>query len=805
MKSRRIARKTHIYGKKPKRSEATRTRYISSSGDDKMSVISENNYSRKKRSRPSSYDLDSRSHKKRRFLLQTHDEPQQKTNKRTTRKRMRSDASDSSNDHAHKRLKLNPVSVEEADLVINNEVELEQSLSDREKFAREAQKYIEHDVSLMEAISGIISGINQRDDMVAVVYGGRAWAHCLGPYMGDISSAQKAAVQKGNIDLLILSNNPDFFSLLESGVYITQVTQWLLRIKNRIGGKYRVEVSSARPSGTLTASPLAFYCAITSNKNSPLQKLNRKLLFYVEINTKPVNIQEIKRNFVTTDQNKLFPFTYLNPLGLFLFSYFMTSGVRKERGSEKALPVDAIRTKLFETHLLDNVLTFTQKPDISHLIEYLVFNLYPSVFNIYVDKCSYYRAKQGHILNELLTHYDGLVTVMRGPGITETNEMSYSFFKKWIGSHIVLDAPKGQITGNGNLNHPSARQLFQHAFAILNAASIAGTGSCAKVGGDAIRHYDEDTPLSMDIDAKYFMYKHNALRIYKYAIVLIVVITQLYLEHARYFRVYVEYLMQIGDIPFVYKIDANAQPKCSKVRFLPKFVVPLVSIDVRLNASVEPLSTTSLEQPVKMRVQYTPLDISLIRKTEREVEGFVANKEPFATTGSTSAPTLDGVNFYLPPVASFKALHEDLKFITTDRVSVEAREAQGKKEKDLERLRTFAQLEGKAISPNLEQIRNRLNQVGFVTEEATGLLRDYDQMVAAIIESATTIVLKWVHKKNNKVKIERYIKMLSESIISNESVVHFISNRCGKDTLSEVQAFERNFASGDDSFETGWI
>ncbi len=212
-------------------------------------------------------------------------------------------------------------------------------------------KYI--DDNFTDTIKDIIVSINKYivskslyKKSILWVGGGRAWGECINFYypeiVNKISNIENASLTSGNYDIFLLSNS--FYSHEMILEYINEIVSEIFNDKKQ----YKIIYGNMKP----TVYPIdqenctIFPCQsiIIELKNGEYKK---KIVFYLEsfLVDDSIKINDVYSILFHKDR-----ITYLNPVGLLLFSSFIN-----QKRTEKSINVDYYRTQLLNKLLPTNI------------------------------------------------------------------------------------------------------------------------------------------------------------------------------------------------------------------------------------------------------------------------------------------------------------------------------------------------------------------------------------------------------------------------------------------------------------------
>ena len=466
---------------------------------------------------------------------------------------------------------------------------------------------------LLARIYEMVRELNRDKHTAAVIIGGRSWNYQTrqmhAASFDDVNI--RAATVNGNIDLVVLNSQDNYYHTPAYGRLLSQINGFIDEVRKTVeeAGVGTTDLSirtNATTSGLGVHSSAAAVMALSLIPHDG----EETLLLYAEIGAHPINAPLFKE--ILVDRNYPPPGidtrnVFLSKTGLLLF-YVPSTSVAK-RTAMKQLNVDAIRSELFRRRMLAGMIDDLHQADINHAIVQLMMVLYPEIYQTSNPANYVFANKQGSLLDYLLVTFNATIHVYGYDG--GDSSLRYDEFKDMLGSHGILDSRRGG-TPNGDA-YPTLRQFIQHLFAGINYAGAMATRNkytCRIVGGDAVRHYDPSIQISADIDGKLVFPVKAHLARYAYAVNFLVFILHKYVQKYDYFRFARVFPIRLGAMQLQFRVDSTSQSLTSRPRWLPKFAVPLASLDVRVNASF--LTPVKGLPPVKLSLSYAPLDLSVV-------------------------------------------------------------------------------------------------------------------------------------------------------------------------------------------------
>jgi len=460
------------------------------------------------------------------------------------------------------------------------------------------------------------------------------------------------------------------------------------------------------------------------------------MVYYVEIGFHAIDIPLYRRIQVQESG-------YLTRSGLILSS----APTNTTRMEDKILNIDDIRAELFIRYESQSFIRDVSPlvRNMTYAISHLLLDWYPRIYNTALSGNYTFLKRQGQLFTTLVARYDcDIVVRLPSSSRSDGKRMTFQEFTKWVGSTIVLDSHRGVPDGHQTQPaYPSLRQLIQHLVSVVNVNGAHTTPpfSCAIVGGDAFRRYDSSILFSDDIDAKFFYTHRQYVAVYKHVVNYLVFLMYVYLKHNRYFRFDYTWNIDIGGIPFMLNINTLRQEVVTRYRYLPRFVVPLSSIDVKLKST---LTGNGLAE-VPFVFKYAPFDIAFSHvDTLPPIEQHVYTPEIFAQVyGAASFPSVivpiapvyrDSTRLLITPVVPLEWLMHDVSALLDNKDRLIA----GKRDKDILRHKRVQDLHRAGAGNMAAWIHNisGLEQLGWVHSSATQLRHDILSEWDACIQDA---------------------------------------------------------------------
>ena len=303
-----------------------------------------------------------------------------------------------------------------------------------------------------------------------------------------------------------------------------------------------------------------------------------------------------------------------------------------------------------------------------NVLLYITLVLFPMTFNI--GEFVLYRYVSGAIIENIFKLYY--------PEVKSAMDTLDTY---------LLDAPGGGTVGKEN--DPSMRQVFMLWITHLASAFNDGSDTHNKYslqlsGGDVFRAYLTDITQTADIDTKLFIKPKAYMNMMQFAFFISTLIA-MYLHANSYFRIenHSLYDIHIGGHVFTRTLHTVNQEIIATSRVLPRFVVPLVSIDLKLNGTIdcpdivfektiftEKFKMLAHENKIPIFHSVAPLDISLIR-TNKIVQQPICHPIQFYRERVNKLPktinlahTTDA--YCHPPYPPFDYLVSDLEKIVNE-------------------------------------------------------------------------------------------------------------------------------------------
>jgi hypothetical protein len=479
---------------------------------------------------------------------------------------------------------------------MDGEENFDAKLRKRVVFSNFINNVLNNDPLILPAIYTLVHEINTHEKWAAALYGGRCWNYWLQRFSSSFTPIEQSSILVGNFDILIVTSDPLYDQTLVYQNIQQRVNEIFNMIKTAAGSKKITYLEdNVLAYRTIIKSSIArfvYYEPPRYTRSRVENELNEdKLIMYVDlgIDTTIKNISLFKDLFINSREKPPF----LSLLGLFIFSMFLS----RPRIEEKGVNIDDTRFYLYKRHLLPSLIATVHQADIQQLIIHVVFVLYPAVFD---TNQIYYEQKRLDVFFKLLTNFNVLIQYDDG-------DILFKDFLARINS-VILDTPV-------RIGMPSLRQLLNYA--ICGIHYYNDNVKCILSGGDVLRRYLDETIVATtnDIDAKVF-YQTNILK-YKTQVVAILHLLTHYLKLYKYFKVNAIYKFKIANIPFVFHIFSINQEFISSVRILPRFVKPLISMDIKLKYTIYPelrITNSNMTLSLFGELLLSPMDFAFWKK-----------------------------------------------------------------------------------------------------------------------------------------------------------------------------------------------
>jgi hypothetical protein len=628
---------------------------------------------------------------------------------------------------------------------------------------------------IIEKIYTLISDINKELNWCAALYGGRCWNNWLNDNQFNITDKiQQSSFLSGNFDILIITNDKNYAN---SQIYLKIVNTISFLISEIENQKTKYKINSfwdVNPQyRTIVNNSIAFFIyrepnvtktpiltrgtkrkmsrkqdnskSINSETETETTETENKLLLYLDLGIDAnINIELFKLYFIETGGKP-----FLSLLGLFVISMFL----QKPRIEEKGINIDDTRHFLFQKHLMEKLLSKLKQPSIENLIIHIIFVIFPAIFS------TNYELKRKDIFIKLLSTYNVSVEFKNKP----------IFFKDFIAtfnSYEILDKYEN--------NMPSLRQLLQYAICGLHYYNK--NISCIISGGDVLRRYLDENIIEItnDIDAKLFYSqseKMSEVNIYKSQVIAILQLLGHFLHQHRYFKWDKEFIINIANIPFSFHIHSTTQEYVTSTRMLPKFVKPLISMDLKLKYTFHRLdnnNTHTLEKPITpitpllgespmhsrkvndsslhSELLFAPMDFVFWKKNFNKTKAVILNIP--STESTTCFYDVFSKKYLSTPLFSPQEIISEIKTLRQKPFLLN-RIIQGKDKKDEYRLQKMQEILPKLTN---EYFLERVKKMDQIIDDKS--IRDY-------LFSWNRMILFTVYYFNKIIKKEQYLREIT--------------------------------------------
>jgi hypothetical protein len=366
------------------------------------------------------------------------------------------------------------------------------------------------------------------------------------------------------------------------------------------------------------------------NNNTDNDNIYHKLIFYFEYGNPNGNIHFFKKHCIMNindddneddgdgagdsdgagdgdDNKKIYT---LSQLGLYLISNMLI----KDRIDEKGIDIDKIREGLFFynkrggksmfdyiseqiTYMIQMMPTSVASPKtIEDTLMFLFTEVFDEIFINDSKMVNNYQLTQYKIFIRKFNDHKSQVYGSDGKIYNSYNDFFTEFQSK------CLDINSSE--------YPSLRQLIQTLLTSFNI-SLNNRGIIQISGGDTYRRIDPNLLITADIDCKVYIPNKKDNESFMNH-VKIILLSLLPLLNQFYLRLKTQIQIHFGQTIFTLYINSNHQQKIFKLRQILDFIVPLISLDCKLNTS---LSTDRWSKKVSGGIQsnilMTPLDIAI--------------------------------------------------------------------------------------------------------------------------------------------------------------------------------------------------
>ena len=594
-------------------------------------------------------------------------------------------------------------------------------------------------------INEMIAWLEQQGCIVAK-YGGRSWANFATEAQINLiadgpQSLLRASFLNGNFDIFVFPSSlaGDMNALFGALVAeISRVIVYLFTlkydlIKNNNNAKYALLNASGSDNYVFSSVIGDDECnTVSCGKNfhfmldksdryidpTPEQKImldedQRKSIFYIEFSFTPLGNPALFTQLMIS-ANK-----YLTPVGLFFISSFL----KTDRDKEKGVSIDSMRKiemdKYIDNrsiidlyHRLRRVAGSPNEP-IDILKQKLIIQLFLTDFNeLFGTENPFYQSKQSEILLYFFEKYGAQIEVNPGANTQIYSEWFKTFNDALLnsrgGGYTIL-SPDGSRQPS---NLPSMRQLMN--WLIISTERYCDGIRMEKSGGDSLRYYLFDSmPHTSDIDAKLFYYNPRIYKSVKKKLIVALFFLRDYLHTKNFFRFNEQRRLTFGGRNFTLTFDTTSQQYISSIRILPKFFVPLLSIDLRLKFFIQ--CEEGIQQRITGNFSIAPLDIGFNQKQQEVI------KPPMQTitlgsqlfTGVLASPPN---TYYITPIPTIQYLLQDIDNMYSDPINAAARRRAGKEASDNARRELLRGLSSTDPNPNAIRFLEQYEEIPIDSE-----------------------------------------------------------------------------------------
>lgn len=570
-----------------------------------------------------------------------------------------------------------------------------QTMAVRTRFEAFMRALITPEISAM--IDGYITTRNAEGHAM-FKYGGRAWRDVVGKLddIGTMPPFEQACFLEGNYDIMLFPNTAIPFvgelTLIQTHIEKAIIEQFermkhgpglmngapIYRLRSYIGDKPRQHTISNGFSYHLVLEvirPELVGYELTIG-DSP----DRSILYF-EMSNHPLKDIGLFKDLAISKTDP----TFLSPIGLLLVSSLLLV----DRETEKGMSVDSVRNEYMQRYIIPSIMSNTHVTfhrtitSIEDLYNLMFVVLFDQIFDLSGD-VTLYKTAQSTIMQRAFKTYKTIVT---------SGAVPYNTFMENFNTRI-LDSPCG---GNpDNLDMPSFRVLI---IWMLNIFGLSGNDQYRfeKSGGDAIRFYLPETiTTTSDIDTKLF-YSGIEKRSIQDKIILVVMVLVIFMEKFGYFRIKPEIInVQFGTANYSIAFDTSSQTHLLSCRFLPYFMVPLISVDVRTKCNVRCVImktagyvSKDTEHLLGWHYNNAILDVAFNRTTREDIEHKRLNNRYLSFVQIPSAALTSAVatdRWWLSPIPTKEYLIADIEKMHSEPLLLEARARAGKIEKDRRRI-----------------------------------------------------------------------------------------------------------------------
>ncbi len=611
-----------------------------------------------------------------------------------------------------------------------NNMDPNQTIAIRTRFEAFMRSLITPEISYM--IDHYINTKNT-EGHVMFKYGGRAWRNVVSPLVpiATMSPFEHACFLEGNYDLMLFPNSKisltsviDFFqTVIQQAIVIrfeamhTEGYPGLINHSKKRIYKLRTYIESEDKQRTIS-NGFAYHLVlevinpeIKGHELTVGDNPDRSILYF-EISNNLLKDIELFRHIAISRRER----TFLSPIGLLLVSSLLLV----DREVEKGMSVDSVRNDYMERVIIPSIMANDTGPafgreiaSIENLYNILFIRSFNIIFNL-DGPVTLYKNAQSVIMQKAFKTYRTTVTM------PDHTQLAYNTFMEQYNTRL-LDSPCG---GNTHMPDMPSFRILINWMLIMFGVSGNDTYRFEKSGGDAIRFYlPTEITSTTDIDTKLF-YSGTEKKTIQNKILLVVMVLLIFMEKSGYFRIdpFI-IIVTFGNSQYKITFDTTSQLHLLSCRFLPYFMVPLISIDVRIKCNVEyelalPGFITD-EPPIVLGWHYTNpiLDVAFNHATQEDIRSKKLIRrvtfDQLPKENLTSLP-MDDTGWLLTPIPTIEYLIADIEKIHADQHLLAARTKAGKVEKDKRRIRLL-----RAAEPNVEnsmEVMSTLDQLIPVNE-----------------------------------------------------------------------------------------
>ena len=549
-------------------------------------------------------------------------------------------------------------------------------------------------------------------------YGGRAWKNVLGKLVdiGTLAPFEQACFLEGNYDIMLFPNTDISFANVLTYIQ-TMIEAAILKqfqTMEHLHSIYKLSSHVSVSEKQTISNGYSYHLMLEVIR--PENELGYKLtvgdspyrsVFYFEMSEYPLNDIGLFKDLAISKTDP----TFVSEIGLLLVSSLLLV----DRETEKGMSVDTVRNEYMQHHIIPSIMSMALV--IFHHTFTTIEDFYNFMFVILFDRIfgevDLYKNAQSEIMQTAFKTHTTVVTVG-----DQAETITYNSFMEQFNNRL-LDAPCGGNPRGSDM--PSFRVLINWMLIMFR---LSGNESYQfeKSGGDAIRFYLPDIIKSTtDIDTKLF-YSGIEKRSIQDKIILVVMVLLIFMEKCGYFRIRKETIhVQFGTAHYEITFDTDHQPHLLSCRFLPFFMVPLVSIDLRIKCYVTCIipkmggyiSGDEARHDFGWAYNNAILDVAFnrtTRETIRQKQSIVRHLsfDQLPKNASASAVQVDD-GWILTPLPTKDYLIADIEKMHSVPILLEARKRAGKYEKDLRRIALLRQAtdgiqDSQEVLTTLEQV-----------------------------------------------------------------------------------------------------